>query len=133
MSHSRRTGRYALASAFVIAVIAAPFAVAQTNSNGSGRFVSNDPRYTPTTCFETFPLPWPPGQEPWRDPRVHEKAGQAQQVVQEKAGQAGQAVKEKVASATSSGDNGPGKQPDTGPVAAATTTDTTGTRGGKLP
>ena len=46
MPHSRRTGRYALASAFVIAVIAAPFAVAQTNSNGSGRFVSNDPRYT---------------------------------------------------------------------------------------
>ncbi|MBA3643204.1 MAG: class I SAM-dependent DNA methyltransferase, partial [Chloroflexia bacterium] len=31
----------------------------------------NDPRYTPTTCFETFPLPWPPGQEPWRDPRLH--------------------------------------------------------------
>src|SRR4051812_48992365 len=46
MPHSRRTGRYALASAFVIAVIAAPFAVAQTNSNGSGRFVSNDARYT---------------------------------------------------------------------------------------
>lgn len=21
-------------------------------------------RYTPTTCFETFPLPWPPGDEP---------------------------------------------------------------------
>ena len=21
-------------------------------------------RYTPTTCFETFPFPWPPGQEP---------------------------------------------------------------------
>ena len=21
-------------------------------------------RYTPTTCFETFPLPWPPGSEP---------------------------------------------------------------------
>jgi hypothetical protein len=29
------------------------------------------PRYTPTTCFETFPLPWPPGREPWRDPRIH--------------------------------------------------------------
>lgn len=26
--------------------------------------VGNDPRYTPTTCFETFPLPWPPGEEP---------------------------------------------------------------------
>ena len=22
--------------------------------------VGNDQRYTPTTCFETFPLPWPP-------------------------------------------------------------------------
>ena len=30
----------------------------------------NDPRYTPTTCFETFPLPWPPGGEPGDDPRV---------------------------------------------------------------
>jgi hypothetical protein len=30
----------------------------------------NDPRYTPTTCFETFPLPWPPGQEPVDDPRL---------------------------------------------------------------
>jgi len=30
----------------------------------------NDPRYTPTTCFETFPLPWPPGQEPGDGPRV---------------------------------------------------------------
>jgi type II restriction/modification system DNA methylase subunit YeeA len=30
----------------------------------------NDPRYTPTTCFETFPLPWPPGAEPAGDPRV---------------------------------------------------------------
>jgi hypothetical protein len=30
----------------------------------------NDPRYTATTCFETFPLPWPPGTEPVDDPRV---------------------------------------------------------------
>jgi hypothetical protein len=27
-------------------------------------------RYTITTCFETFPLPWPPGTEPTNDPRV---------------------------------------------------------------
>jgi hypothetical protein len=33
--------------------------------------VGNDPVYTSTTCFETFPLPWPPGREPWRDPRLH--------------------------------------------------------------
>ena len=30
----------------------------------------NDPRYTPTTCFETFALPWAPGTEPMDDPRV---------------------------------------------------------------
>ena len=29
----------------------------------------NDPRYTPTTCFETFPLPWAPDHEPTDDPR----------------------------------------------------------------
>lgn len=32
--------------------------------------VGNDPRYTPTSTFETFPFPWPPGQEPTGDPRV---------------------------------------------------------------
>jgi type II restriction/modification system DNA methylase subunit YeeA len=34
--------------------------------------VGNDPRYTPTTCFETFSLPWPPGEEPVGDPVVEE-------------------------------------------------------------
>jgi type II restriction/modification system DNA methylase subunit YeeA len=37
---------------------------------GTSLGVGNDPRYTPTTCFETFPLPWPPGKEPDDDPRV---------------------------------------------------------------
>ena len=32
--------------------------------------VGNDLRYTPTTCFETFPLPWPPGEEPGDDPHA---------------------------------------------------------------
>jgi hypothetical protein len=27
----------------------------------------NDPRYTPTTTFETFPFPWSPGKEPVKD------------------------------------------------------------------
>ncbi|MBZ0298130.1 MAG: N-6 DNA methylase [Anaerolineae bacterium] len=30
--------------------------------------VGNDPRYTPTTTFETFPFPWPPGQEDTASP-----------------------------------------------------------------
>jgi len=36
-------------------------------------------RYTPTTCFETFPLPWSPGQEPAKgDPQrpLHDAIGE---------------------------------------------------------
>ena len=47
---------------------------------GSWHGVGNDPVYTPTTCFETFPLPWSPGKEPWRDERVHAIAQAAQQL-----------------------------------------------------
>ena len=32
--------------------------------------VGNDPTYNNTTCFETFPFPFPPGQEPQGDPRI---------------------------------------------------------------
>ena len=35
-----------------------------------GTRLETRPRYTPTTCFETFPFPWPPGEEPTDDPRV---------------------------------------------------------------
>jgi type II restriction/modification system DNA methylase subunit YeeA len=35
-----------------------------------GTSLEDRPRYTPTTCFETFPLPWPPGEEPVGDARV---------------------------------------------------------------
>ena len=42
--------------------------------------VGNDPRYTPTTCFETFPLPWPPGEEPVGDPVVEEIAEAARRL-----------------------------------------------------
>jgi type II restriction/modification system DNA methylase subunit YeeA len=38
-------------------------------------------RYTPTTCFETFPFPWPPGQEPVDDPRVQAIAAAAADLV----------------------------------------------------
>lgn len=72
-------------------------------------------------------------QQMWRDPRVQEKAGQAQQVVQEKAGQAGQVVKEKVVSATSSNGDGTSGS-DTDPVAATPATGhSTGSSAGKLP
>jgi type II restriction/modification system DNA methylase subunit YeeA len=47
---------------------------------GSRHGVGNDPVYTPTTCFETFPLPWPPGQEPLADPRVIEIGAAAKEL-----------------------------------------------------
>ena len=38
-------------------------------------------RYTPTTCFETFPFPWPPGDEPTDDSRVEAIAAAAVDLV----------------------------------------------------
>ena len=47
------------------------------------REVESGFRYTPTTTFETFPFPWPPGCEPTGDPRV-EAIGQAARELVEK-------------------------------------------------
>jgi len=41
-------------------------------------------RYTPTTCFETFPFPWPPGEEPPDDPRVQAIAAAAKNLVEKR-------------------------------------------------
>lgn len=46
-----------------------------------GTSLEDRPRYTPTTTFETFPFPWPPGQEPTDDPRVQAIAQAAQELV----------------------------------------------------
>jgi hypothetical protein len=40
------------------------------------------PTYNNTTCFDTFPFPWPPGQEPPDDPRVAAIAAAARRLVQ---------------------------------------------------
>lgn len=45
------------------------------------REVESGFRYTPTTTFETFPFPWPPGQEPAGDPRVEAIAEAARELV----------------------------------------------------
>jgi hypothetical protein len=44
--------------------------------------VGNDPRYTPTTTFETFPFPWAPGAEPPDDARVQAIAHAARVLVE---------------------------------------------------
>jgi type II restriction/modification system DNA methylase subunit YeeA len=45
-----------------------------------GTSLEDRPRYTPTTCFETFPFPWPPGAEPVGDPLVQEIAAAAKEL-----------------------------------------------------
>ena len=37
-------------------------------SLAQGSTLEDRPSYTPTTTFETFPFPWPPGEEPQADP-----------------------------------------------------------------
>ena len=43
--------------------------------------VGNDPRYTPTTTFETYPFPWPPGREDQSNPQVATVADAARALV----------------------------------------------------
>lgn len=45
-----------------------------------GTALEDRPRYTPTTTFETFPFPWPPGSEPTDDPRVQAIAAAAKEL-----------------------------------------------------
>ena len=49
-----------------------------------GTSLDNRPRYTPSTTFETYPFPWPPGTEPHEDadPRVKAIADAARELVQ---------------------------------------------------
>ena len=49
-----------------------------------GTSLEDRPRYTPTTTFETYPFPWPPGQEPTDDPRVEAIAQAACELVEER-------------------------------------------------
>jgi type II restriction/modification system DNA methylase subunit YeeA len=46
-----------------------------------GTSLEDRPRYTPSTTFETFPFPWPPGQEPAGAPRVEAIAEAARALV----------------------------------------------------
>jgi hypothetical protein len=45
------------------------------------REVESGFRYTPTTTFETFPFPWPPGEEPTGGPRLQSIADAARELV----------------------------------------------------
>lgn len=49
--------------------------------NGTRHGVGNDPTYIPTTTFETFPFPWPPGAEPTESPLVQAIAAAAKELV----------------------------------------------------
>jgi len=49
-----------------------------------GTQLEDRPRYTPTTCFETFAFPWPPGTEPVDDPRVKAIGVAAKELVEKR-------------------------------------------------
>jgi type II restriction/modification system DNA methylase subunit YeeA len=44
----------------------------------------NDPSYSSSRTFETFPFPWPPGKEPKDDPRVQAIAQAAKELVEQR-------------------------------------------------
>jgi type II restriction/modification system DNA methylase subunit YeeA len=50
-------------------------------ATSSRQGVGNDPVYNNTTCFETFPFPWPPDKEPQDDPHVGAIAEAARELV----------------------------------------------------
>ena len=58
-------------------------------ASSSRHGVGNDPAYTPSTCFETFPFPWPPRHEPQDDLRVQAIANAARELVQLRETQSG--------------------------------------------
>jgi type II restriction/modification system DNA methylase subunit YeeA len=49
-----------------------------------GTALEDRPRYTPTSTFETFPFPWPPGKEPLEDARVQAIAAAAKELVEKR-------------------------------------------------
>jgi hypothetical protein len=49
-----------------------------------GTSLEDRPRYTPTTTFETFPFPFPPGKEPKEDPHVGAIAQAAKELVEQR-------------------------------------------------
>ena len=55
-----------------------------SHATSSRHGVGNDPTYNNTTCFETFPFPWPPGCEPVGDPRVEAIAQAARELVEKR-------------------------------------------------
>jgi len=50
-------------------------------AQGARMGAGNDPRYSSSRTFGTFPFPWPPGQEPAGDPHVQAIAQAAQELV----------------------------------------------------
>ena len=49
-----------------------------------GTQLESRPRYTPTSTFETFPFPCPPGKRPCDDPRVEAIAEAARELVEKR-------------------------------------------------
>ena len=55
----------------------------------------NDPSYTPSTTFDTFPFPWSPGQEPSAQKQTSEVSHHAELAKEEAIAQAAKELNEK--------------------------------------
>jgi type II restriction/modification system DNA methylase subunit YeeA len=53
-----------------------------TSSRHGDGDVGGRPTYNPSTCFDTFPFPWPPGKEPMNDPHVQAVGAAARTLVE---------------------------------------------------
>lgn len=53
-------------------------------ANAPRHSVGNDPTYNNGDCFETFPLPWPAGEEPVGDAHLDEVAAAARSLVEQR-------------------------------------------------
>ena len=49
-----------------------------------GTQLEDRPRYTPTSTFETFPFPWPPGKEPENSQQAESIAEAARELVRQR-------------------------------------------------
>lgn len=49
-----------------------------------GTSLEDRPRYTPSSTFETFPFPWPPGREPVDDPLMNNIGQAAKELVEKR-------------------------------------------------
>jgi len=69
---------------YFLGVLQSKIHIAWALEMGTRHGVGNDPTYITTTCFETFPFPWSPGEELQDNPLVQAIAIAAKELVEKR-------------------------------------------------